>query len=217
MIDFGFELEAPTGLRLILARHGQTPANVRHELDTLPPGPGLTELGEQQAARLADRLAEEKLISIHASRALRAQQTAQPLAQRHQLPVEVVDGTHEIYVGELEGRGDPEALRTFDDVYASWHEGRIDVPMPGGETGREALTRFVGGARNAIDGAGDGAVALVSHGAMLRLAASAMAANVGGTRGNEAYLPNTGMIVLEADPDVRTGWRCLSWDGLEAP
>ncbi|MGW3466962.1 histidine phosphatase family protein [Saccharopolyspora sp. NPDC000995] len=217
MIDFGFELAAPTGLRLILARHGQTPANVRQELDTLPPGPGLTELGEQQAARLADRLAEEKIISIHASRALRAQQTAQPLAQRHRLPVEIVEGTHEIYVGELEGRGDSEALRIFDEVYESWHEGRIDIPMPDGETGREALTRFVGGARSAIDGVGAGAVALVSHGAMLRLAACAIAANVDGAHANARHLPNTGMIVLEADPDVRTGWRCLSWDGLDTP
>ncbi|QIZ39466.1 histidine phosphatase family protein [Saccharopolyspora sp. ASAGF58] len=204
-------------MRLILARHGQTLANVRQELDTLPPGPGLTELGERQAARLAERLAGEKIISIHASRALRAQQTAQPLAQRHRLPVEIVEGTHEIYVGELEGRGDSEALRVFDDVYESWHEGRIDIPMPDGETGREALTRFVGGARSAIDGAGDGAVALVSHGAMLRLAACAIAANVDAAHANARHLPNTGVIVLEADPDVRTGWRCLSWDGLGTP
>ncbi|MEV0698502.1 histidine phosphatase family protein [Saccharopolyspora sp. NPDC050389] len=210
-------LAAPTGLRLILARHGQTPANVSHLLDTLPPGPGLTELGQQQAARLAERLADEKIISVHASRAVRAQQTAQPLAQRHRLPIEVVDGTHEVYVGDLEGRGDHEALQIFDDVYANWHAGRLDVPMPGGETGREALTRFVGGARSAIDGAGDGAVALVSHGAMLRLVAGALASNIEGARGNEAYLPNTGVIVLEADPDARTGWRCLSWDGLDTP
>ncbi|MGP4018500.1 histidine phosphatase family protein [Saccharopolyspora sp. 5N708] len=209
------ELVAPTGLRLVLARHGQTPANVRHLLDTLPPGPALTDLGQQQADQLAERLAEEKIVSVHASRALRAQQTARPLAQRHRLPLQIVDGTHEIYVGELEGRGDPAALRIFDDVYASWHAGQLDVPMPGGETGRQALTRFVAGARRAVDGASAGAVALISHGAMLRLAASALAPNVGGTEANSTYLPNTGVIVLEADPDSETGWRCLSWDGLD--
>ncbi|MCI2418658.1 histidine phosphatase family protein [Saccharopolyspora sp. K220] len=208
-------LAAPTGVRLVLARHGQTPANVHHVLDTLPPGPGLTELGQQQADQLAGRLAEEKIISVHASRALRAQQTAQPLAQRHRLPVEIVDGTHEIYVGELEGRGDPAALRTFEDIYASWHAGRLDVPMPGGETGHDALARFFAGARSAVDGASAGAVALISHGAMLRLAASALVPDIEGTEANSTYLPNTGVIVLEADPDSRTGWRCLSWDGLD--
>ncbi|KAA5836119.1 histidine phosphatase family protein [Saccharopolyspora hirsuta] len=201
-------------MRLVLIRHGQTPANVAHVLDTLPPGPGLTELGEQQAAELAVRLAEEKIVSIHASRAVRAQQTAQPLAQRHGLPVEVVEGTHEVYVGDLERRGDPEALRTFDEIYALWHLGELDVPMPNGETGREALTRFVTGARNAINGSGDGSVVLVSHGAMLRLAAAALASNIDGATANSVHLPNTGVIVLESDPDAPTAWTCTAWDGL---
>ncbi|MER7010570.1 histidine phosphatase family protein [Saccharopolyspora sp. NPDC000359] len=209
-----FELDAPAGMRLVLIRHGQTPANVAHVLDTLPPGPGLTDLGAQQAVDLAVRLAEEKIVSIHASRALRAQQTAQPLAQRHDLPVEVVEGTHEVYVGDLERRGDPAALRTFDEVYALWHRGELDVPMPNGETGREAVTRFVAGARTAIDGSGDGSVALVSHGAMLRLAVSVLASNVDGSMANSVYLPNTGVITLESDPGSATGWTCTSWDGL---
>ncbi|MFB9566649.1 histidine phosphatase family protein [Saccharopolyspora hordei] len=210
-----FELDAPAGLRLVLVRHGQTPANVAHVLDTVPPGPGLTELGRQQADELAVRLAEEKVVSVHASRALRAQQTAQPLAQRHGLPVEVVEGTHEVFVGDLERRGDLDALRTFDEVYALWHLGELDVPMPGGETGRQALTRFVAGARSAVDGAGDGAVVLVSHGAMLRLAVSALASNVDGATANSVLLPNTGVIVLESDPEAPTGWTCTSWDGLD--
>lgn len=215
-----FRLDAPAGMRLILARHGQTPANLKHSLDTLPPGPGLTELGEQQARLLAERLAGEAIVSVHASRALRAQQTAQPLAQRHRLSVEVVEGTHEVYVGDLEGRNDPEALRTFDDVYERWHAGRLDLPMPGGETGREALTRFIAGARSAIsaiNGSGAGAVALVSHGAMLRLAARNLAANMNGNQASLRYLPNTGVIVLEADPDASTGWRYLSWDTTDTP
>ncbi|GAA0508850.1 phosphoglycerate mutase [Saccharopolyspora subtropica] len=207
-----FAIEAPTGLRLVLVRHGQTPANVRGVLDTVPPGPGLTELGRQQAQRLAQRLAGEKVVSVHASRALRAQQTAQPLAERHELPVTVVDGTHEVFVGELEGRSDAEALRVFDEIYASWHAGRLDVPMPGGETGYEAVSRFVAGVRTAIDGAGDGAVVLVSHGAMLRLAANILATDVTGALANATHLPNTGLIVLEADPDVPTGWTCVAWD-----
>jgi broad specificity phosphatase PhoE len=206
------QLSAPTGVRLVLARHGQTPANVRQVLDTLPPGPQLTELGRQQAGQLAERLAEEKIVSVHASRAVRAQQTAQPLAERHRLAVEIIDGTHEIYAGDLEGRGDPAALQTFNDVYASWHTGQLDVPMPGGETGHEVLTRFFTGARSAVNGASAGTVALISHGAVLRLAASTL---VPGADGNSNYLPNTGVIVLEADPDFRTGWRCLSWDGLD--
>ncbi|QUG99527.1 histidine phosphatase family protein [Saccharopolyspora erythraea] len=201
------------GARLVLARHGQTPSNVVHALDTLPPGPALTDEGRRQARALADRLAEEKVVAIRASRAVRAQQTAAPLARHHGLDVEVVDGTQEIYVGDLEGTTDGESRQRFEDIYRSWHFGDLDVPMPGGETGREALARFLGAARQALDGATGGSVVLVSHGAMLRLAAAHLAANVDAAGANAAYLPNTGVIVLEPAPTA-TGWHSVEWDGL---
>ena len=41
----------------MLARHGQTPANVAKLLDTVLPGPGLTDLGRLQAEALGKELA----------------------------------------------------------------------------------------------------------------------------------------------------------------
>lgn len=204
---------AAEGVRLVLARHGQTPSNLRMVLDTVPPGPGLTEDGHQQARDLAERLANEKVVSVTASRALRAQQTALPLANRHGLAVNVIDGTHEIYVGDLEGLGDDTARTRFEAVYAQWHAGEIDASMPGGETGRQALARFLAAARQAVDGVSAGSVVLVSHGAMLRLVAGRLAPNVSGA--NAAYLPNTGLIALETTRESPTGWHCVSWDGLD--
>jgi broad specificity phosphatase PhoE len=209
----GFELTAPVGLRLILARHGQTPANVAKVLDTLPPGPGLTELGNTQAGALAERLAEEKVVAVHASRALRAQQTAAPLAAHHGLEVQIAEGTHEVYVGELEALGDAEALGTFDHIYGRWHRGELDLPMPGGESARQAVGRFIEGARGAIEGVDAGSVVMVSHGAMLRLAAGVLV-EVDHDAANGHHLPNTGLIVLESSPDAPTGWTCVSWDGV---
>ncbi|MFR9729087.1 histidine phosphatase family protein [Saccharopolyspora sp. MS10] len=205
---------AADGLRLVLVRHGQTPSNVRGLLDTLPPGPGLTDHGARQADDLAERLATEKVLSIHASRALRAQQTALPTATRHGLELGVLDGTHEIFVGELEGRGDAEARALFDEIYAGWHHGEADRPMPGGETGNEALARFFDSARPLLQDVATGSVVLVSHGAMLRLAAARLCPEIGPRRTTEAYLPNTGAITLEADSASPTGWRCARWDDL---
>ncbi|MEU6132016.1 histidine phosphatase family protein [Saccharopolyspora sp. NPDC047091] len=201
------------GLRLVLVRHGQTPSNVAGLLDTLPPGPGLTEQGRRQAADLADRLGTEKVLSVHASRALRAQETARPTADRHGLDVRILDGTHEIFVGELEGRGDLEARELFDEVYDGWHHG-ADRSMPGGETGNQALARFFASAQPVLDEVTTGSVVLVSHGAMVRLVASRLAPEVGPRRTSAAYLPNTGIIVLEADSASPTGWRCARWDDL---
>lgn len=209
------KLTADPGTRLVLARHGETPSNVRHALDTVPPGPGLTERGHGQAGDLAERLSTHKVLAVHASRALRAQQTARPVAERHGLEVQLLDGTHEVYVGEIEGSTDAADHQLFEDVYANWHFGELDVPMPGGETGRQALTRFVRSAQSALDGVAGGTLVLVSHGAMVRLVAGYLATNVDGRQANATYLPNTGTIVLDADPESGTGWHCAGWSGVD--
>ncbi|MCU1510800.1 MAG: histidine phosphatase, partial [Arthrobacter sp.] len=54
-------------MRLLLIRHGQTPGNVLGQLDTAHPGPGLTELGERQAAALARSLTNEQIDLLYAS------------------------------------------------------------------------------------------------------------------------------------------------------
>lgn len=210
-------LTAAPGTQLVLARHGQTSANLRHALDTLPPGPELTEHGVRQAEELAGRLSGVRIASLRASRALRAQQTAAPIAMRSGLAVQVTDGVQEVYVGELEGRADPEAAQIFDRVYGDWHAGELDEPMPGGETGNEACTRFLNAAQECLSGADGGSVVLVSHGAMLRLVAGRLAAGITGAQANSVPLPNTGVIVLRADPAVPTGWRCSQWDALPLP
>lgn len=191
-------------LRLVLARHGQTDANVRRELDSLPPGAPLNELGLAQAAALAQRLAGEPVSAVHASRATRAQQTAEPLAAALGLPVGIVDGVQEVFVGELEGRCDLEAREHFDEVYQAWWQGELDAHLPGGESARELRARYVPAVEQ-ITGGATGTVVLVSHGAAIRLAAAALLGDTAETK----YVPNTGLVVLTPGPD---SWLLEHWD-----
>src|SRR3954449_4252924 len=93
-------------MRLLLIRHGQTPANVRGELDTAAPGPALTELGREQAAAVPEALASERIDGIYASRLVRTQQTAAPLARvRGEMHRVVLPGIHEIEAGGASGGG----------------------------------------------------------------------------------------------------------------
>ena len=204
---------APEGVRLVLVRHGQTPSNVARTLDTLPPGPGLTAEGRRQAQELAADLADEKVVAVLASRARRALETAEPIAARHGLDVGVREGTQEIQVGDLEGSSADASRELFEEIYASWHFGALDRSMPGGESGRQALQRFLGAASASLDGVAAGSVVLVSHGAVVRLVAAHLT-SIGADRANAAYLPNTGRVVLESDHAEPTGWACLRWDGL---
>ncbi|MEU4764272.1 histidine phosphatase family protein [Actinosynnema sp. NPDC023794] len=200
-------------MRLILVRHGETASNVKMALDSLPPGPPLTDAGRAQAAALAEQMAAEPVTAVYASTAVRAQETAAPVAAAHGLDVEVVDGVQEIFCGDLEGRHDREAFEVFIATVKQWAEGELDVPLPGGESGRQALDRYLA----AVDGItakhrdGD-TVVLVSHGAVLRMGALALARNVGPALAEAGLLPNTGRVVLERGDD---GWRCTSWTGVD--
>jgi broad specificity phosphatase PhoE len=191
-------------LRLVLARHGQTDANVGRVLDSRPPGSPLNELGLAQAAALGGRLAEEPLTAVHASRATRAQQTAAPVAAAHGLDVEVVDGVHEVFVGDLEGRCDVPAREQFDTIYRAWWQGDLDARLPGGESAHDLRARFLPAVEQITEGA-RGTVVLVSHGAAIRLAAAALLGDTAETQ----YVPNTGLVVLRADAD---GWALEHWD-----
>ena len=179
-----------SGVRLVLARHGRTAANVAHVLDSRPPG---APLDERRAARrreeLARRLAGQPgRAPCYASRAIRAQQTAAPVAAAHGLAVEVVDGVQEVSVGDLEGRSDAARLEAFDEVYDAWWRGELDARLPGGESALDLRARFLparGAARRRRTTATS---SLVSHGAAIRLAAGALLGDTAET----CYVPNAG-------------------------
>ena len=199
-------------LRLVLVRHGQTTANAEGILDTRLPGRALTEEGHRQAAELAQRLASEPVVAVYASRALRTQQTAQPIAARHGLTPQILRGVHEVFIGDLEGRGAPEDHRTLHELYRAWHSGDLDAARPGGESGKQVLDRYLADVAAIRSAHRDGTVVLVSHGAAIRLSVVALATNVDGAFAEPRYLANAAAIVLETD---QTAWRCLRWDDID--
>jgi probable phosphoglycerate mutase len=199
-------------LRLVLVRHGETTANAAGVLDTRLPGYPLSEAGHRQATELARQLADEPVVAVYASQALRAQQTAQPVAVRHGLAVQVLDGVHEVSVGDLEGRRHPRDHDTLHELYRAWHSGELDRARPGGESGKQVLDRYLADVATIRRTHPGGTAVLVSHGAATRLAVVALASNVDGSFAAPRLLRNTATVVLAADG---LGWRCLRWDDLQ--
>ncbi|MGF0169113.1 histidine phosphatase family protein [Streptomyces sp. Marseille-Q5077] len=198
-------------MRLLLVRHGQTPANVDYLLDTAVPGAGLTALGEQQAAALPAALADEDIDALYASTLIRTQLTAAPLAAARGLEVLVRDGIREVFAGDLEMlRGDTEAGHAYMKTVFAWAAGDTDLRLPGGESGTEVLARYDSVVAEAAD-SGAGAVAMVSHGAVIRMWTAARATNVDVPFAAAHPLDNTGVVVLDGAPD--SGWKALSWAG----
>ncbi|MEV0169942.1 histidine phosphatase family protein [Streptomyces sp. NPDC050803] len=198
-------------MRLLLVRHGQTPTNVDYLLDTAVPGPGLTELGERQADALPEALADEDIEALYASTLVRTQLTAAPLAAARGLDVIVRDGIREISAGDLELLpGDGERGELYMRTAFAWSAGDSALRMPGGESGAEVLARYDAVVAEAA-ASGAGTVAMVSHGAVIRMWAAARAHNVDVAFAAGHRLANTGVVILEGSP--ADGWKALSWAG----
>ncbi|NBE54514.1 histidine phosphatase family protein [Streptomyces boluensis] len=197
-------------MRLLLIRHGQTPSNLKRLLDTAEPGPALTPLGQQQAAALPEALAGEEIGALYASTLIRTQLTAAPLAARTGLEVQVRSGIRELIAGDLEMRGDEEAIATYMGTAFAWSAGDTGLRMPGGEIGVEALGRFDAVVEEAA-GTGASTVAMVSHGAAIRMWTAARAENIDVDFATAHLLRNTGVVVLSGSPDE--GWWVHAWAG----
>ena len=200
-------------MRLLLIRHGQTPGNVLGQLDTAHPGPGLTELGERQAAALARSLANEQIDLLYASTLIRTQITAAPLASVRGLEIEVLDGLHEIEAGSLEKLTDRESHLRYLGTVFGWADGELHRRMPGGPSGHDFFERYdasIAGIAAAAASGEAGTVAVVSHGAAIRVWVALRASNMEAGFAARHVLANTGIVALEGDPDA--GWRLIHWD-----
>lgn len=197
-------------MRLILVRHGQTPANVDGILESTVPGPGLTALGHDQAEALVEALADEKIDGIFVSSMIRTHLTAAPLVAARGLEPAVRDGLREIAAGDVEGKTDEASVHQYVHTLLEWCAGELDVRMPGAETGHEVIDRF----DQVVDEAealGVDSVVLVSHGAMIRAWCAARTGNVDLDFVSNHYVVNTGIVVIEGSSE--RGWEVESWLG----
>jgi alpha-ribazole phosphatase len=155
-------------VRLILVRHGETNWNAQSRYQGQANVP-LNDLGQQQAAALAHRLARHEVTAVHASDLLRARQTAQVIALPHRLPVQEEPRLREMSFGDWEGLTYAEIQERDAGRMADWFADPVCVAPPGGET----LDQVAGRARSALDAIVetdiDQTVVLVSHGGLLRV------------------------------------------------
>ncbi len=205
--------------RLILVRHGQTYGNVDKRLDTRPPGAELTPLGRDQARTYASRSAGQTPAVLGHSVAIRARQTATEIGSHLGVAPREFADIHEVQVGDLENRNDDEAVDEFNRIYERWHEGDLDLPMPGGESGADVLRRYVPVLTDLRlryldnhDWTGD--IVMVSHGAAIRLVAATLA-GVEASFALEHHLANAESVVLAPITDGR--WSCLHWGAASPP
>jgi probable phosphoglycerate mutase len=149
----------------LLVRHALCdPVGTR--LSGRAPGVSLNEEGRRQASRLAESLAAVKLDALYSSPLERAWETAQAIAARTQVDVQVSPALIEIDFGRWTGS----SFEFLDDdiTWRRFNTFRTGTRAPGGEHILEAQARAVAEIERLRERHAEQTVAVVSHGDVLR-------------------------------------------------
>lgn len=157
---------------LILIRHGQTAWNLGEVFRGRADVP-LDETGRRQAELLTEYLDPRKLDVVYSSPLVRALETAEVVATRHRLAVEVSPGLTDIDFGEWQGLTHAEVRERYGDAYAAWRDRPDEAIIPAGESLAEVRERAMAVIGNLVSGA-FGAAVIVSHRVVLKLLVCAM-------------------------------------------
>lgn len=155
--------------QLLVIRHGETAWNAEHRIQGHLDVP-LSPTGVRQAARLAARLANERVHAVYSSELARAWLTAVPLAEQLGLDLIREPRLRERSFGIFEGLTLDEIAAQQPEAFRRWRARDPEWAMDGGETGQDLIDRVLG-AMHDIAGRHRGqTVALVTHGGVLDVA-----------------------------------------------
>ncbi len=149
--------------KLILVRHGETEHNVAGIAQGWNDS-ALSPRGEQQAARLASRIAALKVDAIVSSPLGRARSTAEVIARACGLEVTTLDELREMNYGGWEGRSFLDVRRDDTALYEEWIA-NADCPCPGGESHNDVRRRFAA----ALEKIQAARPVVVTHGTAIRI------------------------------------------------
>jgi broad specificity phosphatase PhoE len=146
---------------IILARHGETEWNVeevfRGRIDV-----ELNKTGLKQAELLAEYLGGVKIEAVYSSPLKRALKTAEAIARRHSLKVEMVNGLTDCDFGRWQGLHLKEVRDKYKKLYQQWVNSPQSVQIPGGESLGEVRERALAMV-DKVTAKHRGRVVLVSH------------------------------------------------------
>ncbi|MAE10668.1 MAG: histidine phosphatase family protein [Dehalococcoidales bacterium] len=147
--------------KIILARHGETAWNVeeifRGRIDV-----ELNETGRRQAQLLAGHLLDINIEAVYSSPLSRALETAEAIAGRRRLEVDVSAGLMDLDFGEWQGLSRREVTERYPALHEEWlnHPERVRFPAGGSLSAvRERATGLI----DELIGKHTGTLVLVSH------------------------------------------------------
>src|SRR4030043_1885738 len=145
-----------------LVRHGQTAWN-KEEIFRGRTDVPLDETGLKQAELAGEYFKGMEIHAIYSSPLSRAWQTAQKIAQFHDLKVQPLDGIIDMSFGNWEGRPHQEIRESDSKTYRQWVETPHLVRLPGGESLDDVRVRAMSAVEELIRKNPGKTLVLVSH------------------------------------------------------
>ena len=194
--------------RFLLLRHGQTPLTVERRYS----GRGeisLSELGEQQAAAAAARLAKvSDIAAVIASPLTRTMQTGRAVADAIGVELTTHDGLIETDFGDWEGLTFREAAERDPELHRRWLSD-TSVQPPNGESFDAVHRRVRRGRDDLISRYGAGTVVVVSHVTPIK-SLLRMALDAGPSLLYRLHLDTASLSIAEFYPDGNASVRLVN-------
>lgn len=149
--------------RIILVRHGQTEWNRVERFRGRADVP-LNETGLAQAEATGARVSSEwRPVAIYSSPLSRSVRTAEAIARRTGLPVQIHPGLADIDYGEWQGLTPEEVRARWPEMHATWYRAPQAARIPGGETLEDLRTRGMAAVRDLAARHAEHTIVLVGH------------------------------------------------------
>jgi broad specificity phosphatase PhoE len=200
-------------MRIYFTRHGESQANLLHEISNRGLQHGLTDNGRQHAVALAERLQGRPIVHIYSSPLLRAIQTSTILARQLAVKFEITDALREFDCGILEGRSDEAAWQEWQRLLNAWVvDQRWEQRIEGGECYYDIRGRFEPFIKSLVKqyGGTEEEVVCVSHGGLYWMMLPLLLENVDTRLISRYGFGYSACIVAEWRS---TGLYCVGWDG----
>jgi broad specificity phosphatase PhoE len=209
---------ADTGgaLQIWFIRHAESEINVPGNPRPVPDGGvtyPLTRKGVEQAKALAEATADAPIVAVYTSTYLRAVQTADAVAFRHDLTLSLAPEAVEVDLGIKPGTQE-DSRTVYVELARKWTvEKDLEARHGEGESFADVQRRFLPFVREVMNrhSQDSGVVVVVAHAATLGFMVPVLASNVPADYALLHPMPNTGIVKTELR-DSRLF--CIDWLGI---
>ena len=156
--------------QIFLVRHGEVAGNVGDKptfvgWNDLP----LNARGCEQAERVAEYLASEKVQAVYSSDLQRAKNTAEKIAAIHGLSVRIDADLREVNYGAWEGLGESELVREYSLQWQARQNDPWNVTAVEGESYQQMWHRFLPKWNALVENHVEETAVLVAHNGLIRM------------------------------------------------